>query len=84
MAGGLQDWWNRQGATLGLEWLASVLTVASTPTSTFISNHATTGDARMEEEVPTRRRGGRSGHVPKPRSVRAALVSVDVDLTDPM
>jgi hypothetical protein len=52
MAGGLQKWWNNQGATtLGPEWLASVLTAAMAPASACVENHATTEDARVEEPV---------------------------------
>jgi hypothetical protein len=86
MAGGLQEWWNSQGATtLGPEWLASVLTAAMAPASASVGNHATTKDARVEEPGLARRRGGHGGRAPRPRAlVRAASASVHVDLTEPV
>jgi hypothetical protein len=90
MAGGLQEWWNSQGATtLGPEWLASILTAATAPASASVRNHATAKDARVEEPVVegglARRRGGHSGRTPRSRvPVCAASASVHVDLTEPV
>jgi hypothetical protein len=59
MPTGLPDWWSNPLAVAALEpeWLASVLTAATTSTSTSIGNHAVGGEAEATEGVcsPTRK-----------------------------
>jgi hypothetical protein len=52
MPTGLPDLWSNPAATaLRPEWLASVLTAATTPASTSIENHAAEGEAQAAEGV---------------------------------
>ncbi|CAM0146433.1 unnamed protein product [Urochloa decumbens] len=87
MAGCPPDWWNN-AATLGPDWLATVLAAATAPAMTSTGlQRPDVGEARMEVPVrggPSRRRGGRGGRAPRPPApVRAAQAApASIDLTD--
>ncbi|CAL4904973.1 unnamed protein product [Urochloa decumbens] len=89
MAGCPSDWWNN-AATLGPDWLATVLAAATAPAMTSTGlQRPDVGEARMEVPVrggPSRRRGGRGGRAPRPPApVRAAQAApASIDLTDPV
>ncbi|CAO2182537.1 unnamed protein product [Urochloa humidicola] len=85
--GCLPDWWN-SAATLGPEWLASVLAAATTPASTSTGMQPS-GQERLEVPVqggPSRRRGGRTSRAARPPApIRATQPTpASIDLTDPV